>query len=185
MNAANDSYNRQSKLKKLVYTIKWVGLVTFPLIGYAIGDDLKASAQKDIVSFLLTISAIIFGVIGVWLSILKVELQHGIANAASNEQANEYMTRARGLIEPITSSSAVLLGALFFLLFYYILPSYELSDECINLLKQVSFGFVMLGAYLIIYSVILIIYFGADFLLGLSDENQKARAKRQRTHYKP
>lgn len=172
--------NQETLLKALLKLATICGLIVIPALTFYYGDRVKGSYQKDIVNFLLTVSAIIFGVMGAWLSIIKVEIQNGLKNAASNEQAEEYMTRARGLIEPISISSIVLMGTIVFTFAYHIFLSIGVSASVIPWLKSISFSLIGLGAYGLIYSIGIVIYQGAAFLVQLSIENQSQRANRQK-----
>ncbi|HIF6100117.1 TPA: hypothetical protein ACX3GU_004398, partial [Vibrio parahaemolyticus] len=71
-------------------------------VGFVYGDNVKGANQKDFVNMLITVSAIVFGVMGAWLSLMKIELQVGIENAETVEEAADHMKRSRGLIHPIT-----------------------------------------------------------------------------------
>ncbi|TOE35521.1 hypothetical protein CGJ45_24420, partial [Vibrio parahaemolyticus] len=83
-------------------------------VGFVYGDNVKGANQKDFVNMLITVSAIVFGVMGAWLSLMKIELQVGIENAETVEEAADHMKRSRGLIHPITITSFILIGSVIF-----------------------------------------------------------------------
>ena len=109
-------------------------------IGFNYGAEIGSKIQKEIISFLVTISAIIFGVMGAWLSITKIELQQGIESTKSNSTADDFMARARGLIKPITIASFVLIFSILFIFIQPILLSIELEIETKYYLKSISFA---------------------------------------------
>ncbi|USP10391.1 hypothetical protein L1S45_01840 [Aeromonas dhakensis] len=141
------------------------------IFSFCYGDQVAGKTQKEIVGFLVTVSSIIFGVMGAWLSITKVELQNGIDTATTNEVANIYMARARAMIEPITLSSLVIITSIIFMFSYPII-----SALCIAL--SFSFSLVSIMTSILIYCLVVIIFYGASFLLDLSTKNQEKRAGR-------
>lgn len=150
------------------------------IIGFVYGDNVSGSNQKDFVNLLITISAIVFGVMGAWLSLMKIELQVGIESANSIDEANDHMKRGRGLIYPITISALVLIGSIIFSFSYYVIPSLSLNQNIISILKQVSFAVICFGAYNVVYTLIIVIFQGGIFLINLSDQNQSTRIRIQR-----
>lgn len=147
-------------------------------IGLYLGSDISISIHKEIVGLLITLSAIIFGVLGAWLSITKIEIQQGILIASSNEVANEIMERARSLIKPLTIASIVLIFAILFIFIQPILESINLPIEKKNLLKPFSFAIISVMGYSLMYCLSCIILQSAEFLLDLSQLNQSLRLKR-------
>ncbi|MHA2804938.1 hypothetical protein [Vibrio campbellii] len=152
--------------------------------GFGYGDNVKGSSQKDFVNMLITVSAIVFGVMGAWLSLMKIELQVGIESASTVQEASSHMKRGRGLIYPITISSMILIGSVLFSLSFYILPNLALSSDWIGYIKKVSFSAICTGAYGIIYTLCIVIFQGAEFLIQLSDINQETRARLQRNQHR-
>ncbi|EKO3910149.1 hypothetical protein GTU35_003230 [Vibrio fluvialis] len=166
---------RDPMLKYIVYTViclgsGWIALTHNPII---------PSAQKDLVAFIVTVSAIIFGVIGAWLALVKVEIEANIDNASKTKDVLRTVSRARSLIEPLTISCLVLLGAL---LFNYIYFAPFGSSQSIFWSKLGTF-FVTASTLGLIYSIVLVLYQGALFLLGISEKGQTKRAEIQRAEH--
>lgn len=148
------------------------------IFSFCYGDQVAGKTQKEIVGFLVTVSSIIFGVMGAWLSITKVELQNGIDTATTNEVANIYMARARAMIEPITLSSLVLIISILFMFSYPIFSALNLEEETKKLALAFSFSLISIMTSTLIYCLVAIIFYGASFLLDLSTKNQEKRASR-------
>ncbi|HAT6345180.1 TPA: hypothetical protein JAJ28_002935 [Aeromonas hydrophila] len=148
------------------------------IFSFCYGDQVAGKTQKEIVGFLVTVSSIIFGVMGAWLSITKVELQNGIDTATTNEVANIYMARARAMIEPITLSSLVLITSIIFMFSYPIISALCIDEEIKKLALSFSFSLVSIMTSTLIYCLVVIIFYGASFLLDLSTKNQEKRADR-------
>ncbi|WP_125609174.1 hypothetical protein [Aeromonas salmonicida] len=148
------------------------------IFSFCYGDQVEGKTQKEIVGFLVTVSSIIFGVMGAWLSITKVELQNGIDTATTNEVANIYMARARAMIEPITLSSLVLIISIIFMFSYPIFSALNLEEETKKLVLSFSFSLISVMTSTLIYCLVVIIFYGASFLLDLSTNNQEKRANR-------
>ncbi len=146
--------------------------------GFIFGDKTSFASHKDIVGFLVTLSAIIFGVMGAWLSITKIEIQQGIDNAISNAEADNLMKRARGLIEPLTTASLVLTFSIIFIFIQPVLVSMNLAVEVKDFLRPFSFAIISVLGYSLVYCLGCIIVQGAEFLLALSHKNQELRLKR-------
>ncbi|MFT6918123.1 MAG: hypothetical protein ACJA2G_000735 [Cognaticolwellia sp.] len=142
--------------------------------GFIFGDKTSFASHKDIIGLLLTLSAIIFGVMGAWLSITKIEIQQGIDNARSNTEADNLMKRARGLIEPLTTASLVLIFSIIFIFIQPILVSMNLAVEVKDFLRPFSFAILSVMGY----CLGCIIVQGAEFLLALSHQNQELRLGR-------
>jgi hypothetical protein len=147
-------------------------------IGFHYGSNIPFSSHKDIIVLLITLSAIIFGVVGAWLSITKIEIQQGISNTNSNSEANTFMDRARSLIRPLTIASLVLIFTVLFIFLQAILESLNLSVEIKNFLRPTSFAFISVMGYALIYCLGCIILQSADFLINLSQNNQLLRSDR-------
>ncbi|EHK8977856.1 hypothetical protein KCU42_004035 [Vibrio vulnificus] len=169
--------------KTLLKYLNVICLILIMSAGFAYGDNVKGNLQKDFVNMLITVSAIVFGVMGAWLSLMKIELQVGIERATTIDDANAHMTRGRSLIYPITISSLILIGSVLFSLSFYILPSLALTHEAILVIKKFSFSMICAGAYGVIYTLCIVIFQGADFLIQLSEENQNTRSRLQRNHH--
>ena len=167
-------------LKKIISKIVFLFAFVIFSIGFYYGPEIASGIHKEIISFLVTLSAIIFGVMGAWLSITKIELQQGLEGAKSNDLANSYMKRARGMIEPITIASLVLILSTAFIFIEPILSTADISLTIKWWLKSVSFSLVCVMGYSIIYCLGCIIFQGAEFLLQLSEINQELRSDRDR-----
>jgi hypothetical protein len=154
-----------------------IAVIVF-VIGFYYGSDISISIHKEIIVLLITLSAIIFGVIGAWLSITKIEIQQGILNATSNIVASELMERARGLIKPLTIASLVLIFAILFVFIQPILESINLPVDKKDFLRPLSFAIISLMGYSLMYCLICIIMQSAGFLLDLSHLNQSLRLRR-------
>lgn len=146
--------------------------------GFQFGSELPSVNHKDIIVVLISISAIIFGVVGAWLSITKIEIQQGIVNAEINDEADELMERARGLIKPLTISSLVLILTIMFIFIQPVIESIVLTIEYENFLKSLSFSIISVMGYSLMYCLGCIILQSAEFLLNLSQLNQSLRPKR-------
>lgn len=173
--------NQQIQKTWLETNIKFLVLFSTAMIAifsFYYGEQVAGNTQKDIVGFLVTVSSIIFGVMGAWLSITKVELQNGIDTATTNEAANEYMARARAMIEPITLSSLVLIISIIFMFIYPILSSLTVEEETKRTALSISFSLISIMTSTLIYCLVVIIFYGASFLLDLSTKNQEKRANR-------
>ena len=168
--------SRNRYISKTVIFCSLCALIVF-FIGFNYGAEISSKIQKEIISFLVTISAIIFGVMGAWLSITKIELQQGIESAQSNNTADNFMARARGLIKPITIASFVLIFSILFIFIQPILLSIELKIDTKYYLKSISFATISLMGYSVVYCLGCIIFQGAEFLLKLSTRNQELRAE--------
>ena len=85
------------------------------------GGDVKGVYQLEIYKTLLTVSSIVFAVMGAWLSLLKVEIIQGVGLAKTDEDAESNIEKARSLVSPMSSSVVIIALCLLFVFSYYTL----------------------------------------------------------------
>ena len=170
----------ETTVKKLVKVVTYCVLVAVVFFAWIVGDRVSASSQLDMFGVLITISSIIFAVMGAWLSLMKVEIMSGVDRASNNEEGDMYVDRARSLISPMSASAIILALSLVFVFFYYTLGHFDFFKHHYLLIRRCSF--VVLGALVFwqFSSLIKLLFEGVDFLVSLSRKNNDLKGDRNR-----
>ncbi len=166
--------------KTLLKLLKVITIIAIVIISVMFGHLVKAQFQMEIYKALITVSAIIFGIMGAWLSLLKVEIISGIESAKSDEEALKYTNKARNLVSPMTASAIVLVSSLVFVFAYYLLINFSLSVSAVSILRAASFLILSLLAFWQIASLLTVMFSGIDFIIDISRKSKSLSADRKR-----
>ncbi len=164
--------------KKLLLFII-LSLIT-AFISWHYGKHVKLSSQLEIYKILLTVASIIFAIMGAWLSLLKVEITQGIQNAKSNEDGNYYVSKARKIINPMSSSALVIIFSLIYVFIYYSITDIPTIHCYAENLRIGSFFCLTLLTLWQLLSLITVMFSGVEFLLNISSDNMDRKADRNR-----
>lgn len=167
-------------VKKLVNCVSILLFLVLVVLSVLYGNIVTGNAQLEIYKMLVTVSAIIFGVMGAWLSLLKVEIVSGIESASCNEEGSYYVNKARGLIRPMTSSAIILLFGLFYVFMYYSVSKIDFVQAHAGFFRRVSFSVLVALSCWQVYSIIAVMASSADFLLNISRRNRDLSGDRSR-----
>jgi hypothetical protein len=163
--------------------LKYISISSYILIiviAYFVGDKIKASDQSEIYKQLLSIASVIFAVMGAWLSLLKVELESGIDNAKSDDEGDQYIDRAKKLVNPMTASAVIIFISIIYFLVIYILKTIPDAMSYKYDLRRFSFILISLLCIWQLHSVASVLFSGVDFLITLSRSNKDKIANRRR-----
>lgn len=163
------TYSLIKQSNKIGYT---VGLLLIIAAAF-IGGDVSASEQKELYSVMVTIAGIIFGVMGAWIALIKVEAESGIKTAKNKEESKKYKDRVSELVNPIAFSSFMILSTILFFLCYYIMKNITFFHEYKILLRTISFVFITGISYFQIFSVIRVLISGIEFSLHIDELHRK------------
>ena len=150
------------------------------VIACLVGDRVKASDQSEIYKQLLSIASVIFAVMGAWLSLLKVELESGIENSENDDEGNQYVDRAKKLVNPMTASAVIIFISIIYFLALYMLKSLPDIMSYKNELRRLSFMLISSLCIWQLHSVASVLFSGVDFLISLSRLNKDKIATRRR-----
>ncbi|NDW15788.1 hypothetical protein GTQ48_09690 [Alteromonas genovensis] len=148
--------------------ISLIGLLFSGGFAFKYGDSVSASNQLEIYKMLVTVAALVFAVMGAWLSLLKVELESQAKNAKSVEDAAAAVKKSREFIEPMTYSAMIIVASLFFTFCYYVMKDFQLESATAKYLRQFSFMFVTILTYSQLWTLMKVMFSGVDYTLSLS-----------------
>lgn len=163
--------------------LKYISVCSYILvivIAYLVGDRIKASDQSEIYKQLLSIASVIFAVMGAWLSLLKVELESGIDNSENDDEGNQFVDRAKKLVNPMTASAVIIFISIIYFLALYILKTLPDVMSYKNELRRLSFMLISSLCIWQLHSVASVLFSGVDFLISLSRLNKDKIATRRR-----
>jgi hypothetical protein len=165
---------------------KLVKILIFPLassvliVSFMYGGNVSGGSQLEIYKALLTVSAIVFAVMGAWLSLLKVEIVQGIKNATSDDEATENVNKARSLIEPMTSSVMIIASCMIYIFLYYSMSELQFIVEHKEIIRQLSFVAVASLTFWQMLSLLKVMFSGVDFLIDISRISKDLSGDRKR-----
>ena len=140
------------------------------VVSCLVSTEIKAATMLSLVDKLISVSSIIFAIMGVWFSVSKVEIEQKVKEASSRgdgTNADKAIERARFLVIPMTTSALALLVSLVFYLFYYLLPFFTLNAETISAIKWISLTSIIFGYLAIAINTVPVFLSGGIFLLDL------------------
>jgi hypothetical protein len=149
-------------------------------LAFFIGDTMKGSYQMEIYKILVTVSGIVFGVMGAWLSILKIEIEQGVKKSVSDIEGDGYVKQARSLIQPMTLSAIIIILSVLYTFSYYSLKDVEEFQNYSVFLRRFSFFVLCVLSFIQIKSIFYLLFSGLDFLITLSRENEDIKGDRKR-----
>lgn len=155
-------------------------VVLIALASLLYGELIKAEYQLEIYKMVITISAIIFGVMGAWLSLIKVEVITGIENSKTDSESDFYIRKLRSIVSPMTSSAIILIASLLFVFLYYILKDLPHNPDIAICLKKFSFTTLTILCYWQIYSLIVVLVSGVNFVIDIKIKSANLTADRKR-----
>jgi uncharacterized membrane protein len=164
--------------------LKWLNRTAISLIliaSFMLGSHVTPDNQLEIFKNLITIAAIIFAVMGAWLSLVKHDIATGIESAENDNISQEYVDKARTLVTPMTASAVILLLSCIYMFTYYAFNEMSFAKNGNPfLVNSITFSLSATLTYYQITSVFSALFSGAKFLIDISNLNQENRAKRMR-----
>ena len=144
------------------------------------GGDVKGVYQLEIYKTLLTVSSIVFAVMGAWLSLLKVEIIQGVGLAKTDEDAESNIEKARSLVSPMSSSVVIIALCLLFVFSYYTLKEVSVIHQHIIEVRRTSFVILSLITLWQMVSLLKVMFAGVDFLIDVSRKSKDLAGDRRR-----
>ncbi len=169
-----------TKLSKLLPIFYTITVILIFIISWTIGPHVKISSQIEIYKTLLTIGAIVFAIMGAWLSILKIEISNGVKNAETNEEGDFYVKKARKLISPMSASALIIIGALIFIFTYYSFKDIQVLHNYTEWYRRASFLILSFLTTWQLSALFGVMFSGIEFLLEISRENKDLQGDRNR-----
>lgn len=157
-----------------------LALLAVLIVSFLNGHLVSASHQLEIYKIVITLAAIIFGIMGAWLSLIKVEIINGIENSKTNEESDMYIGKVRDLISPMTSSAIILIASLIYVFSYYFLRSFSIDTDTIFIFRKLSFTLLTGLCIWQLYALTSVLVSGVVFVLDISRLNADLSADRKR-----
>lgn len=149
------------------------------IVSYFVGGTVAGTYQLEIYKILLTVSSVVFAVMGAWLSLLKVEIVNGVDSARTNEEGKEYVEKARRLVSPMTSSAIIISLCLAFVFFYYSFRGSLVVGQNSDVLRRISFSILSGMALWQMGALMKVLFSGVDFLIDVSRRNRRRSWERE------
>jgi len=150
------------------------------VIAAVYGGGVKGGDQLEIYKTLLTVSSIVFAIMGAWLSLLKIEIVQGVRQASSDSEGESYVDKARSLVGPMSSSAIIIALCLLFVFLYYSLNQAPFVVENVVHLRRLSFVILSWITCWQMVSLIRVMFSGVDFLIDVSRMNKELTGDRKR-----
>ena len=143
-------------------------ILTLSAFAFLPGRNVTGDNQISIAASMITISAIIFGVIGAWLALMKLDAESEMKRLAAQRLSMEpVIKRMQGLSQVIVSSSIILFVCLGQLFMYHITSSIDLLREYAFCLKGVSFSILVFMALLQAKLIFKVLWLGMDNFVSI------------------
>jgi hypothetical protein len=167
-----------SKWKRLGKFTGVVAICLFALLSFYYGDKVRFSNQLKIYEVVLTLSSIVFAVMGAWLSLLKVEIENDVLNP--DKESDVAIKKARGLVLPMANSAIIMVITLCYVFLYYAFKDAVFLMPYFSLIKSVSFTVLAMVVLFEFITLLNLVFSGVDFLLDLSSKNQQKKSGKRR-----
>lgn len=164
----------------LKYTCLIVFSVAIVVFSFYFGGAISGSSQLEIYKTLLSVAAIIFGVMGAWLSLYRADIISGIKSAQEYEEAREYVNLARKFTSPMTASAILIVMCLFYVFAYYSVSDTTFVQNYVEGFRIASFTLLCTLTAWQIYSLLLVMLSGSTFVIQVSRESKRLLADRKR-----
>jgi len=126
--------------------------------GWFLGGELTASELEEIITNLKGSAEVLFGIIGIWLSILFPEVLTKLSVASSINELFEESKKYKRLILPIMTSIVTIC---FIIGFQVLLPPIKRIDFVLKhatSMKQIGFAVALFGSLELIFSYVISIF---------------------------
>lgn len=171
-------------MKKLSHPSKTILMFLLVLVvsilGWVCADFLSFSDIGLLYNNLLSATAAIFTIIGLWFGVVYPNLLRSIFKKDADVDLSTANTQARSLLDPIFLSLIIFAFAIIFKPISLVIMNVDLSSQVMSIIKRI---FVVLGAilYLILIKVIMSAIHATDWLKSrVSDHVAKEKEKDDR-----
>lgn len=134
---------------------------------YNYGSEVPVSTQIDLLNFLVTISSVVFGVVGIWLAVVFPDVISGIYTNRSVDEKVTLYRKAKILLVPLLLVTAVTISTITFRVLIAIVCPLGGSLRPLNG-SGVLFAFIVFASIALIWSLILAIAPGLQMLFEAS-----------------
>jgi len=172
--------NRQEWLVLLITYLKRLILIVGLISSAYVGHKISGSQQLELYKHLVSISAIIFGVMGAWLSLLKIELMEGIKNASRDEDGDSHVDKAKTLIQPMTASVLIIIVSVLYFFIYTVSTKFNFSVDQVYWSRTISFTLLAFLTMWQLLALLQVMLTGVSFLINLIRENNRHKSNRKR-----
>jgi len=155
-------------LCKWVNRFVWLLFVGITIGAFFPGMNVKGADQVSIASSMITVSAILFGVIGAWLALMKIDAEEQMRELAKNRQdMGPVIMRMGSLSDVITTSCVVLFACLVQVFAYHAFSKIDFMHQYASYLKGGSFSVLILLGLIQIKLILRILWIGLDNFVDL------------------
>ncbi|ADZ92902.1 hypothetical protein [Marinomonas mediterranea] len=148
--------------------LSWVVIFGAAILSFLPGMDVQAMDLISISNSMITISAIIFGIMGAWLSLVKVEYREQIKEKVpKRENVQDILNKAENLSGIITTSCVILFICIIYNFAYYVFSNYAFFQSIKSELKGLSLSVLVFLGGIQIRLLIAIMWSGVDHVLDL------------------
>lgn len=156
-------------------------IIVFSLVAYCYADRVALDIYKYIYGIILNVSAIIFGVMGAWVALLKnnIDIQIKLPSL-SRVQRQQEVEKLSIMIWPMTASGLMVIACISFGYFSAISPEIDFLIKHKDTLKIISLFVFSVIAYIQIASLLRLVITGIQLLLDTQKTADSESADAQR-----
>jgi hypothetical protein len=134
----------------------------------------------SITNSMLTVSAIIFGIMGAWIALIKADTEKKLEELISrNKPTRQLMRKVENLNSVITTSCLILLTCLLYVFMYHALKEAIFIAEYKEILKGIAFSSLVALGLRQANLILRIVWYGAGHVLDLYELQDRL----QQEHY--
>lgn len=147
----------------------WCCFLAITVAAYFPGTSVKGTDQVSIAGSMITISSILFGVIGAWLALMKIDAETQMRKLAKErESMSPVIERMGSLSDVITASSVVLFVCLAQVFAYYALSKISFVQPYAPYLKGGSFSVLVFLGLIQVKLILQILWIGLENFVDIS-----------------
>lgn len=166
-------------LRRFNYFLTFVFLV-ISVSAFWPGMQIKGSDQASIGASMTTVSAIIFGIMGAWLSLMKLDAEKELEEKIPKwEGTGHIVKKIEDLSGIITVSCMILFFCIAQIFLYHALSKINFFIQYASVLKGISFSILVFLGLIQIKLIVKILLYGADQFLDIL----KLKDKLEDKHY--
>lgn len=147
-------------------SLLWILAAELGLAAFYYGSQIPISDQDDVLDFVVTMSSVVFGVVGIWLAVVFPEVISSLYKEVSVEKKDELRKKAKRILLPMVISTIVAVFSVFLKLFLSILKSVVPNDS--GLFRGVIFVLLVYESIALCCSLVLAAAPGLQILFDAS-----------------
>lgn len=168
-------------MKYFIYVIHVIITIVIIALSVVVSEELDKSEYNTLYNSLISISAIIFGVLGAWIALLKNDAEVRILDIRNTREKRQVrVDQIKSLVNPMMIACLMICICIIYNVFSSIVPKFSFYLEYSYLFKFLALSLFGILSYLQVASLLRIIITGVDSVIGLQQLADEVSSNAQR-----